>query len=147
MKEFFIELFEYGSHYNQILGQYILEHEKEIPKRSRELFCHILTAHNIWNNRITGEVSNHGVWEKLDSKIFSKLDNQNLTETLTIIHNADLLTPICYLNSKRVEYENTVKEILFHVVNHSTYHRGQIAMDFRNHKIQPLVTDYIAYKR
>lgn len=29
----------------------------------------------------------------------------------------------------------------------ATYHRGQIATDFKNTGLQPLVTDYIFYKR
>ena len=37
--------------------------------------------------------------------------------------------------------------MLFHFVNHSTYHRGQIASNLKEHGIEPLVTDYIFYKR
>ncbi len=57
--------------------------------------------------------------------------------------------------NKRVEYENSegrtfandVKDILFHVVNHSTHHRGQIMMDLRVSGIAPEPLDYIFYKR
>ncbi|WP_209331385.1 DinB family protein [Lunatimonas salinarum] len=34
-----------------------------------------------------------------------------------------------------------------HIVNHSTYHRGQIATLFRESGLQPVVTDYIMLKR
>lgn len=45
------------------------------------------------------------------------------------------------------EFTNTIGDILFHIVNHSTYHRGQIASDFRESDIEPLNTDYIMFKR
>jgi uncharacterized damage-inducible protein DinB len=37
--------------------------------------------------------------------------------------------------------------MLFHIVNHSTNHRGQIAVDFKSNGITPLGLDYIHYKR
>ncbi|QLH28398.1 MAG: hypothetical protein HWD63_02710 [Candidatus Parvibacillus calidus] len=39
-----------------------------------------------------------------------------------------------------------MKDIIFHIINHSTYHRGQIAMEFRQSGLEPLNTDYIFYK-
>jgi uncharacterized damage-inducible protein DinB len=44
-------------------------------------------------------------------------------------------------------FSNTIKDILFHMINHSTHHRAQIAMDMRNNKLEPLPLDYIFYKR
>jgi uncharacterized damage-inducible protein DinB len=44
-------------------------------------------------------------------------------------------------------FTNTIKDILFHIINHSTNHRGQIAVDFRNNGLEPLVLDYVFYKR
>lgn len=54
---------------------------------------------------------------------------------------------ISYKNSRGERFENSVRDILFHVINHSTYHRGQIATDCKLHGMTPLATDYIFYKR
>ncbi|MBL7865765.1 MAG: damage-inducible protein DinB, partial [Cyclobacteriaceae bacterium] len=52
-----------------------------------------------------------------------------------------------YTNTKGQSFSNTVRDILFHVANHTTHHRGQIISDFRQSGIQPLVTDFIFYIR
>jgi uncharacterized damage-inducible protein DinB len=54
---------------------------------------------------------------------------------------------IFYKNSSGNKYENTIREIITHVINHSTYHRGQIAMELRSLGVDPPQTDYIAYCR
>ena len=52
-----------------------------------------------------------------------------------------------YTNTNGQAFDNSVRDILFNVINHSTYHRGQIAREFREYGPEPLVTDYIFYKR
>ncbi|MCH7396746.1 hypothetical protein MM236_02050 [Belliella sp. DSM 107340] len=52
-----------------------------------------------------------------------------------------------YSNSKGQKYSSSVRDILFHIINHSTYHRSQIASELKNQGIEPLITDYIFFKR
>ena len=40
----------------------------------------------------------------------------------------------------------TLAETVLQVTSHSTYHRGQIATEFRNQKIDPVVSDFVYYK-
>lgn len=51
------------------------------------------------------------------------------------------------ISTEGVKYESTVLDILTHVVNHSTYHRGQIASLIAATGTKPAVTDYIALTR
>jgi uncharacterized damage-inducible protein DinB len=44
-------------------------------------------------------------------------------------------------------YQNKIEDILIHVGNHGTYHRGQIAMLLREKGYNPVSTDYILYDR
>ena len=44
-------------------------------------------------------------------------------------------------------FENKIDDILFHIINHSTYHRGQIMMLFRESGLEPIFSDYIFHKR
>jgi uncharacterized damage-inducible protein DinB len=41
----------------------------------------------------------------------------------------------------------TFDEILFHLVNHATYHRGQIVMGLRILGKDVVMTDYVPYRR
>jgi len=75
------------------------------------------------------------------------IDKSNYEQTLLILDDFDLNTPIEYTNSKGDTFSNNIRDIYFHVINHSTHHRGQIASEFRQYGINPLVSDYIFYKR
>jgi uncharacterized damage-inducible protein DinB len=44
-------------------------------------------------------------------------------------------------------YETNVEQIMIHLVNHGTYHRGQIALLMRQHGQEPINTDFITYDR
>ena len=107
----------------------------------------MLNAHQIWNHRILGRPVGCTVWENRPAESFAAIDRQNHDETRRILDTADLLSPIAYTNSQGQPFANTAGDILFHVINHSTYHRGQIALLFRQNGMEPLVTDYIFYKR
>ena len=55
---------------------------------------------------------------------------------------------ITYKNTKGFEYSNAVEDILFHLVNHATFHRGQVITMLRElgfDKFPP--QDLIAYLR
>ena len=147
MKEFFKELFAYGHHSNQKLWVSMAENWEKVPEKSIQLYNHILNAHQIWNNRIDRKNGLFGVWESRPIAGEKDIDQQNYTDTLTILDTHELDSIIRYTNSSGKAFTNSVRDILFHLINHSTYHRGQIASDFRQHGLEPLVSDYITFKR
>ena len=59
----------------------------------------------------------------------------------------DLDKRIEYANTKGEKYVNTLRDIIIHVINHSTYHRAQIAQRVKALGGKPAVTDYIVYQR
>lgn len=145
MRHFFTEIFEYTYHSNDKIIYLLLE--KEFPDKSLKLLNHILNAHEIWNSRIEGITIKTSVWEVRASENLKKINTNNFNLSKKIIETYDLDKKIIYRNSKGDQFENSIKDMLFHVVNHSTYHRGQIASNLKEHGIEPLVTDYIFYKR
>ena len=147
MKRFFKELFEYNHHFNQQLAVVFTTQQDKTPDKALKLFNHILNAHQIWNNRIDHKQTTFGVWEIHDTKDLYNIDKVNYEQTLQVIDKFDLYEIFDYKNTKGQAFKNNIRDIYFHVINHSTYHRGQIAMEFRQHGIEPLVTDYIFYKR
>lgn len=121
--------------------------EHVISEKADKLMSHLLNAHSIWNSRIRGEETKFKVWQVHEKMELEKLEKDNFNNSIEILENDDLERVVVYQNSKGENYNNSVRDILFHIVNHSTYHRGQLAMDFRNTGIDPVVSDYIFYKR
>ena len=59
----------------------------------------------------------------------------------------DLDQLITYQNSKGVEYETKLSDIMHHIIIHGQHHRSQIAMLLRMSDIPPPGTDFIFYTR
>jgi len=147
MKPFFNQLFDYNFYCNKSLIEKCKE-LKEVSEKTISLFSHILNAHHIWNMRLLGKEIKYGVWQLHELNTWEDIHYENQRTTFEIITNSDDL-------EKRVDYETTegrvfaneLKDILFHIINHSTHHRGQIVADLRANGIEPENLDYISYKR
>lgn len=147
MKAFFKSLLEYNHYTNQNLIEAFLINKDKVSEKSWSLINHILNAHQIWNQRIQAIEKTFGVWEMHLSEALLNIDLNNFNQSLSLIEKIDFDTKIIYSNSKGEVFQNSFQDICFHIINHSTYHRGQIALEFKQAGITPLVTDYIFYKR
>lgn len=147
MRLFFNELFEYTFHFNEMVIDSLIKIEGNIPEKALELINHTINAQEIWNARIEEKLCTTDVWaiRRLDS--LKGINRLNYENSLRIIDTYDFEKRIKYANSKGKAFENNVRDMLFHIINHSTYHRGQIATYCKLEDITPLVTDYIFYKR
>lgn len=146
MRVLFKDIFEYHNHFNQQLLKELEKHHSKLPERTYPLFCHVLNAHQIWNARILKQET----LAIMAIHAFQKcreIDEANYANTYLILDNYDLDDEVTYTNTKGQEFTNTIRDILFHAANHSTHHKGQIVSDFRQVGIEPIVTDYIFYKR
>lgn len=61
--------------------------------------------------------------------------------------DASLSLRVAYANLRGDRWNDCQRDIVAHVVNHSTHHRGQIASRLRQAGHTPPVTDYIAWVR
>lgn len=147
MSSFFIDLFTYHQDANQRILDRFAEYSWVVPEKAVVLFSHILNAHQIWNNRITADSPLLGVWEVHSWEQAKRIHQESYYQSLDILQTQDLDTLIHYTNSKGQSFQNTVRDILFHIINHGTYHRGQIATLLRQAQLEPVATDYIFYKR
>ena len=68
-----------------------------------------------------------------------ELMQQAIREVPKSIGNYETLAGSKYVASRR--------DVLAHVMNHSTYHRGQVALAIREDGGEPLQTDYILFVR
>lgn len=147
MKAFFRDLFEYNHHCNQRLITRFTENPEALAGKALQLFSHILNAHHIWNNRIDPQHALFQVWEIHPVHRFGQIDTANFDRSLSILDRLGFDDLIDYTTSGGKGFKNDVRSILFHIINHSTYHRAQIATECRLAGLEPLLTDYIAYKR
>lgn len=147
MKPFFKELFEYSHYYNQQLADIFINNPENTSAKSINLFSHILNAHQIWTNRISPKQPLFGGWQIHEPQRFQHIDQENFNHSLFILDQYELEEQMNYTVSTGQTFTSSIRDILFQVINHSTYHRAQIATEFKQHGIAPLPTDYIFYKR
>lgn len=128
----FIEVFENYSNY----GEHALL-----------LISHILNAQNIWTCRILNTVPQFERFQPHASDQLMGISEKNTINLRFIFDTQPLEREVYYSTAAGDPYVNTVEEILYHVVNHSTYHRGQVASLLRQAGINPPVTDFVFLKR
>ena len=111
------------------------------------LMSHILEAHDGWNQRLGGHSPMEGVWHDLPGDEWEPRNKANHDQTRMVIASTPLDTEIEYKTTRGIEHKNTVGDIVLHLVNHSTHHRGQLAALLRENEIAPPVTDYVVLLR
>jgi uncharacterized damage-inducible protein DinB len=116
------------------------------PAHSIRLLSHILSAERLWLERLRLQKQTQAVWpgftlEACKSEIEQLA--QLWQEYLNSLTEDDLLRSVTYKNSKGEDWTNQRQDILTHVILHSSYHRGQIAMTLRNAGFNPPYTDFI----
>jgi uncharacterized damage-inducible protein DinB len=146
MKSFFQDLYAFNHHFNLQLIEQFEQQETSLPEKCIPLFSHMLNAHQIWNARML-ELPTFGVFDVHLVTNMAQIAENNQAHSLDILERFELTQVIVYRNSEGEVFTNTVQDLLFHVINHTTYHRGQIMADFRNGGLKPLVSDYVFYRR
>lgn len=149
IKHHFIHLFRYNSWAtNETIGS--IQGFESPSDRIISLVSHIVAAQQIWFNRIVEDKTPLSPWyvytidecldksEEITSRWLNYLEHTSEEGLEKVIH---------YKNTKGDVFENSVKDILTHVINHSTYHRAQIALLVKEAGGKPAVTDYIVYAR
>lgn len=149
MKEHFIKLFKYNLWANQIVCKSVFDNKLK-DESLVKIISHIYDSEVVWYNRITDAEGSPGIWESQELTqlpgLFETIDNK----LIAYIDNLDeeaVPKLIAYENSKGQKFISRLTDILTHLANHGTYHRGQIAKMIRNAGDEPPVTDYIAFVR
>jgi uncharacterized damage-inducible protein DinB len=146
MKTFFQELFQYNHHFNREILAVLNNNAASAPEKCVTILSHMLNAHQIWNGRILAGQPPFGSWDIHPIQDLAEIDKKNFEQSMFILDNFGLNQIIQYANSKGKIFNFNIRDVLFQAINHSTYHRGQIATVFRQSGLEPLLTDYIYYK-
>lgn len=116
----------------------------------RDTFVHVISVEWIYQQRVNGD-SPKSLWSSLDFPTVPKLREEwvklvgrqmAFTDNLT---EEQLKTPITYINLAGEPNTYSLWQILQHVVNHSSYHRGQITTMLRQLGAVPVSTDFLLY--
>jgi uncharacterized damage-inducible protein DinB len=114
--------------------------------------AHILSAQKLWLERILQQPQSAPVWPQATPDDCSALADEMSAAWRRYLDPAapgnrvaasSLGTPVEYRNSKGEPWSSRIEDILTHVLFHSAYHRGQIALQMRASGIAPAYTDFI----
>jgi uncharacterized damage-inducible protein DinB len=114
---------------------------------------HIWDAQFIWIKRLEGtslsDFPSKTFSGNLEDIVQGTLEtSRQVIDYVDTSGDAFLQTKLTYKNVVGDEFTNVVSDIIQHVVNHSTFHRGQIITMLRQLGFTKLfVTDYIAFCR
>lgn len=151
MKHYFTNLFAYERWANERI-LLALQEPRYADERCLDLFSHIIAAQQTWLSRVLGQNRYVPLWERHDLMECAQLYRQAAQSWDRYLANrtdADFTELIAYRNTKGEAYETALRDILAHLINHDTYHRGQIVEELKIRKLIPTmpVTDYIVFVR
>lgn len=118
----------------------------------RDTLAHLLAVEWVWLERWRGRSPNRKEAEAFGAGNFPTLDSirdawvpieKGVRHFLTMCPEANLSRPLTYPNMQGEVRTYALWRLLFHVVNHQTYHRGQITTLLRQLGAAPVQTDYL----
>jgi uncharacterized damage-inducible protein DinB len=149
LKHHFIHLFKYNDWATRHCADSILRLKKKNNK-AEELLSHLISAQEVWLNRVLERDIITDPWKKLTEEEWIPKSTPLTAEWINFLeglHENDFEKRVGYTNTKGERFTNTIKDIVIQVINHSTYHRAQIASLVRQSGGEPAKTDYIVYQR
>jgi len=149
--EMILRLFRYNEWANRRAIDSLKEPANRNERAVRAL-SHLLIAEKTWLARMKENQDSTGFdfWPATTLEECERLGEEvtkAFAEFLEGLTDQKLDSVATYKNSKGVEYRTSYRDILQHVLMHSMYHRGQVAMAVRAEGGTPPYTDYIAFVR
>ncbi|MGA8540753.1 MAG: DinB family protein [Terriglobales bacterium] len=107
--------------------------------------AHILSAQRLWLERIREQPQSMPVWPAATIEDCTALADEISAAWVNYLRTSQssLGDQVEYCNSKGELFSSRVEDILTHVLFHSAYHRGQIALQMRASALEPAYTDFI----
>ena len=122
---------------------------------------HICVADTLWLKRFPAVLQSYQAYEPIaqlampesldvflannfnDLKDRRVLLDEALLEITSLLTDEELLQPVSYQNSKGVSANKTLFNLLMHVFNHQTHHRGQVTTLLSQSGIDIGITDLV----
>jgi uncharacterized damage-inducible protein DinB len=141
-------LFEYNDWANRRM---IVSLKENTSQRGLEILAHLLITEKEYFERMYGKDSTgFDFWPEMTVQECSALAKDNASRYEKLLKRFDdeaIGLYVKYKTSEGIPYENTFREMLSHVLIHSSTHRGNIMLKLREEGFQPPTIDYIIYLR
>jgi uncharacterized damage-inducible protein DinB len=129
----------------ELNGDFFLKEVKSIFPSLAAIFEHIYSVDSMWAKRILGEEQ-------------PVMENIKFANPSMAIHYFEQLSQqykelstkdgtIFYKNTKGEVFQNEFSEIIDHLTNHGTYHRGNVSAVLHQHGEKSISTDFIFFLR
>jgi uncharacterized damage-inducible protein DinB len=144
-KDHFVRMFSYDHWANRECLVALRAADSTHPKVLR-LVAHTISAQKLWLERILRQPQSMPVWPSSTIEECSALVDSMAAawrEFLDRIPPDGFADKVEYRNSKGEPWTSRVEDVLTHVLMHSAYHRGQVALEMRSAGLEPAYTDFI----
>ncbi len=108
--------------------------------------AHIFSSQRLWMERLGQKPQTLPVWPEFTIEECERQAAELGSlwkDYMAHSSEADLAKLVSYRNSKGETWSSRKDDILMHLVAHSAYHRGQVAMTVRAAGSMPAYTDFI----
>jgi len=149
MQAYFKQLFEYDKWASDLLMD---KFERQFPQNPRiyELFSHLISTQRIWLDRILGiPQSVERFKDRLPDEMKEDLENYHRSwmEFIEQLQPGDFDRIISYVHPNGTPYNERLVDIMAHVVNHGTHHRGNLVILMKEEGFVVPTLDMIFYVR
>jgi uncharacterized damage-inducible protein DinB len=148
MKQYFLKLYQYNAWANNRVIN-CLSRQTVGDEKILIIMGHIVAAQFLWLHRIKGlPPANVKLWGEYSLPQVTTMAEEVGKLWLEFVESTDNFNrELTYNNYLGEPYINNVEMIMIHLVNHSSYHRAQIALLLRQKGHEPINTDFITYDR
>jgi uncharacterized damage-inducible protein DinB len=149
MKNYLLKIYQYNAWANRRIIA-CLEQQAVSDGKILGIFAHCVAANFIWYNRFMDlPKSEYKLWDGhySISEMKKMVEEANDLWISFIESNESFDRILKYHNYVGEYYENNIQDIMIHLVNHGSYHRGQVAVLLRERGYKPVNTDLITYDR
>lgn len=121
-----------------------------VPEQGLKILSHAVLSQMTHFDRVKQRPARRGFWLQLSPEELQSLIAESTAEWLEFMSSqteTSLQAEIPYVTSRGESFRSSILVIATHMINHSTYHRGQVALIIRNAGGEPPMTDYLVYAR
>lgn len=146
--EYLRELYAYNDWANRRCVHALKQNDSE---KSMQILAHLLVNEEAYYERLHGtDLFGFDPWKNLSLEECGNLARETAEKYERLLRKFDdegLDLKTSYRTSEGVWHENTFRELLTHVIFHSSIHRGNIVLKMREENFEPPKIDYIIYLR
>lgn len=148
MKSYFLKLYQYNVWSTKRVLD-CLQRQQIKDEKVLSLMGHIVAAQFLWLHRIKGlPPAQVKLWGEYTLPQLLTMAEEAGKLWLDFIESTENFNrDLEYINYVGEPYITNVEMIMIHLVNHSSYHRAQIALLLRQKGFEPINTDFITYDR